>query len=106
MFNVNYTKPAEEDLLSILEYISNILKSPFAAESLLDEIEKQTEILAENPCIFILSKDKRLAKCGIRHVLVKNYLLFYTVEEDDKTVSIIRIMYARRDWINLLSRES
>lgn len=105
MFKVNYTTPAEEDLLSILEYISSILKSSVAAENLLDEIEEKTELLAENPFIFPLAKDEYINKRGIRHIPVKNYFVFYTIEEDKKIVSIIRIMYARRDWINLLRNE-
>lgn len=102
MFKVNYTSPAEEDLISILEYISNILKSPSAAENLLNEIEEQTKLLEENPFIFPLAKDKYMNKLGIRHLAAKNYFLFYTIDKDKETVTIIRIMYARRDWINLL----
>jgi addiction module RelE/StbE family toxin len=105
MFTVNYTTPAEEDLISILEYISNILKAPSAAENLLNEIEEQTKILEENPFIFPLAKDEYLNKQGIRHIAVKNYVLFYTIEEDKEIISVIRIMYARRDWINLLRED-
>jgi len=106
MFKVNFTTPAEEDLVSTLDYISSILKSPSAAEDMLNEIEEHTKFLAENPFIFPLSKDEELNKQGIRHVRVKNYLLFYTIEEDKELVSIIRIMYARRDWINLLKEDT
>jgi len=102
MYKVNYTTPAEEDLISILEYISTILKAPSAAEKLLNEIEKHTGKIEENPFIFPLEKDEYLINIGIRHILIKNYFLFYTIEEDKNTVSIIRIIYARRDWINIL----
>lgn len=105
MFTVNYTTPAAEDLISILEYISSILKSPSAAENLLNEIEEQTKILEENPFIFPLAKDEYINKLGIRHIAVKNYFLFYTIEEEKEIVSIIRIMYARRDWINHLRED-
>lgn len=105
MFEVVYTKPAEEDLFSIIEYISQVLKSPKVANNFLNEIEKKTELLAENPFIFSLVKDEFLSQHKIRYTLVKNYFVFYTIEEKAKTVSIIRIMYARRDWINLLKRD-
>jgi plasmid stabilization system protein ParE len=45
MYKVNYTATAQEDLLSIVEYLSSILKAPTAAMSLLDAIEKETVIL-------------------------------------------------------------
>jgi len=72
---------------------------------ILDEIEKETGKLAENPPIFPISQDEYIAKRGIRYMFIKNYFIFYTIEENLKTVSIIRILYARRDWINLFRRE-
>ena len=105
MFTVNYTTPAEDDLVSILDYISNILKAPSAAENLLNEIEEKTKILEDNPLIFPLAKDEYINKKNIRHISIKNYFLFYTIDEDNKIVSVIRIMYARRDWINLLKED-
>ena len=104
MYKVNYTATAQEDLLSIVEYLSSILKAPSAAMNLLDAIEKETGILAENPLMFPISQDDYIAKRGIRHVFIKNYFMFYTIDEDAQSISIIRILYARRDWINLFRR--
>ena len=106
MYEVQWTTPAREDLLSIVEYISRMLKAPTAAENLLDQLEMETVILEENPSIFPVSQDEYIAKLGIRHMLVKNYFLFYTIDEEARTVSIIRMMYARRDWIHLLDGSS
>lgn len=79
-----------------------MLKAPFAAERLLDDIDKEPAVLAENPYLFPLSHNEYIAHRGIRHVKVKNDMLFYTVNENAKTVTIIRMLYARRDWIQLL----
>jgi plasmid stabilization system protein ParE len=54
-----------------------MLKAPLAAERLLDDIEKETAVLAENPYLFSLSHDEYITHRGIRHVKVKNYMLFY-----------------------------
>lgn len=105
MYKADYTTPVQEDLVSILEYILSILKAQSAAKSESDEIEKETGILTENPLIFPISQDKYIAKYGIRHMSIKNYYIFYTIDENAQTVSIIRILYARRDWINLFKRE-
>ncbi len=106
MYEVQWTSLAKEDLVSAITYISDVLKAPIAAEKLLDAIEKEATVLAENPYLFPLSQDKRIARRGIRHEKVKNYFLFYTIKEDTKTVTIIRMMYARRDWIQLLDVSS
>lgn len=39
---------------------------------------------------------------GIRFVPVKNYLLFYVVREDESAVYVIRFLYAKRAWQNIL----
>ncbi|MGH4121235.1 type II toxin-antitoxin system RelE/ParE family toxin [Clostridium sp.] len=45
---------------------------------------------------------ERLAYIGIRKIMVDNYIVFYIANDESKTVTIIRILYGRRDWINLL----
>ncbi len=106
MYEVHWTSLAKGDLVSAIEYISDVLKAPVAAENLLDNIEKETAVLAENPYLFPLSHDDHIAHRGIRPLMVKNYFLFYTVKEDARTITIIRMMYARRDWIHLLGDPS
>jgi len=105
MFEVNFTSPAENDLVSILQYISEILKSTSAANNLLNKIEEQIKLLEENPHLFLLSTDAYLNRHGIRQLRVKNYLIFHTIDDVLNLVTIIRIMYARRDWTNILKEE-
>jgi len=35
-------------------------------------------------------------------IVVDNYIAFYTVSEKDEVVTIVRIRYSRRDWINMI----
>ncbi len=102
MYEVQWTSLAKDDLVHAIIYIADMLKAPLAAERLLDDIEKETAVLAENPYLFPLSHDEFIAHRGIRHMKVKNYMLFYTVNEDARTITIIRMLYVRRDWIQLL----
>ena len=39
---------------------------------------------------------------GLRKINVENYLIFYIVNEKEKTVSIVRVLYSRREWHNLI----
>jgi plasmid stabilization system protein ParE len=41
-----------------------------------------------------------LASMGFRFTMVRNYMLFYTIEE--KEINIVRFLYGHRDWINIL----
>jgi len=49
-----------------------------------------------------LVRDDRLASMGYRRLEVKNYTVFFTINEKEKTVDVERVLYARRDWANLL----
>ena len=41
---------------------------------------------------------------GIRFTLVKNYIAFYVVSEENHTIYIVRFLYGKRDWINILKQ--
>lgn len=102
MYTVQFTGKSEEDLFSILKYITNILKSPTAAKNLLYEIQSKVKILETSPYCCQLVKNQYLSQKGIRFLVVKNYMVFYTINEDEKTVSVLRILYGRRDWKSIL----
>jgi plasmid stabilization system protein ParE len=61
-----------------------VLKAPMAAHNLL------------------IVPDEYLAQKGLKFALIKNYLLFYIIGGDEKTVTVIRFLYGRRDWKNML----
>ena len=101
-YPVYWTSLAQEDLAATITYILVVLKAPTAAQNLLEEIEKETSVLSENPYIHPLAYDGWIAEKGIRHLLVKNYFIFYSLNENTQTITVIRMLYARRDWIQLL----
>jgi plasmid stabilization system protein ParE len=103
MYFLNITDIAEEDILSTVKYIANALKVPIAANNLLDEIEKYKEILENTPNIYPFVPDEYLAEKGIKFVMIKNYMMFYTINEDGKRADVIRFLYGRRDWKNIIN---
>ena len=38
---------------------------------------------------------------GIRKIIVDKYTLFFIVSEENNTVTIIKLIYGRWDWVNL-----
>ena len=102
MYHLNITNLAEEDILRTSKYISEALKAPIAANKLLDEIEKYANIIEETPNIFPIVSDVYLAEKRIRFAIVKNYMMFYIVNENEKLVDVLRFLYGRRDWKNIL----
>ena len=102
MYSVNITDLAEEDILTTVNYISRELNAPIAANRLLDEIDKHEENLSISPNMYPNVPGEYLASLGLKFVIVKNYLMFYLVDEKNNVVTVIRFLYNRRDWKNIL----
>lgn len=101
-YNIEITEPAERDLNEIVRYIVIELRDSHTAESVMERIGSAIYGLADMPLRNPLILDERLSLSGIRKIIVDNYLVFYVVTEGSRTVTIIRVLYSRRDWINLL----
>lgn len=102
IYGIQITEPAERDLYEIGAYISKELLEPETAKKVISEIAKGINYLEDMALRNALVADDRLAYKGIRKIMVDNYIVFYIVTEESKTVTIIRILYSRRDWMNLL----
>lgn len=46
--------------------------------------------------------DERLAMMGCRKLFVKNYIVFFAIDEKSKVVDVEKILYTRRDWRHIL----
>ncbi len=101
-YKVMMTKPAAEDLQQIAHYIAIELREPVSAQRLVDRIKDQVMSLAEMPTRHELVADGSLASQGIRRLVIDNYIVFYIIAEKERTVTIIRILYGRRNWEQLL----
>lgn len=101
-YYIEITEPAENDLFEIKRYISEELLEPRVAERIIDKIAEGIFELEEMALRNALVLDERLALNGIRKLSIDNYIVFYIVDEGRRTVTIIRSLYCRRDWANLL----
>jgi len=102
MYNPVFSKIIDDDIDSCYFYIKDILQSPMAAENLMKELYVNIDKVLGNPFFRPLVQDKLLASLGIRSIKIKNYLLFYNVEEDTNNINFITFMYGRRDWTNII----
>ena len=101
-FKVIITPTARKDIEDIIHYIREELKNPDAAMSIQNKLKEAIFSLSEFPFRHHLMTDTTIADLGIRKVLVENYIVFYTVYEETACVDIIRVLYVRRNWLNLL----
>jgi len=89
---------ARVDIDDIYDYIADELQNPIAAIRRVTLIEQAIASLRENPNRFPLVRDDSLALEGYRMIIVKNHLVFFVICEPGKLVSVIRVLYGRRNW--------
>jgi toxin ParE1/3/4 len=99
-YNIEYSKESKEDLIRIKQYIKYNLQEPEIANKLISNIKKSIKTLKDNPEIYTIIDDDMIRKLEIRKLIVENYIVFYRIKDD--SIEIVRIMYGRRNWINLL----
>ena len=73
-YEVLFTASAEEDFVSIGEYLAVTLANPPAAASFTKAAEVVIRTLAENPFLFPLCSDPYLGRLSYRSAGIGNYL--------------------------------
>lgn len=101
-YTIHITAVAERDILNASDYIEFNLKNPKVADELLDEADIQIHSLSDFPYKSQLVTDPILASWGIRFVIVKRYLAFYVISEENKQVTIVRFLFQKSNWTAIL----
>lgn len=102
-YQVEITEPAQRDMVEIYLYISNTLKEPGVAKRLYFDMREAILSLEELPERYAPIKVLGLHGTGIRKLQVKNYLVFYEIEEEKGLVTVLRVLYGRREWQGILN---
>jgi len=102
MYKLVVTELANQDLDQIVSYIAVELANQKAAGDFLDEVRQCYAHLKDNPLMYAKCDHERLASDGYRKAIIKNYVLIYIVDEDSKTVRILRFFYGARDYGKLI----
>ena len=101
-YDVTIETMASQDILDIRRYISGALKEPVIAKRIFESIKKAVRSLEHNPKRHAVVSEEPYASIGIRPLLVENYIAFYVVNERAKQVSVIRVLYNRREWQTIM----
>jgi len=96
---------AREDIREAVRYLSKTLSEPDTARNLLLRFQKEIRALANMPERFPLVSDKYLASFGVRTASVGNYLIFFLVQKKMRKVDVVRVIYGRRNWAQLIKRD-
>jgi toxin ParE1/3/4 len=90
---------AEQDLLSIWEYIAD--DNPAAADRMLLRFEKRFKSLLKFP---YSGESQERFRPGLRSIVEGSYVIFF--EPRPNEILIYRVLHGARKWEDLLSEES
>ena len=96
-YKVNISPEAINDINGIYEYISQVLCEENIAVGMVKLLQKSILSLDELPNRFKYFNNEPWKNRGVHIMPVKKYLVFYVIDDDRKTVDVIRVIYGSRE---------
>lgn len=98
-FEVEFTNECIEEMDGIYEYISNNLSENNAAKRLMKEVTNKVLNLKKAPELYMkIGKNDRL-KREYHRMIVKNYVVLYTIDYEKRKVYISHMIYGKRNYL-------
>ncbi len=101
-YKIEFTQTAKEDLRKIALYIVEESKEISIALQFVEELQNGVEQLKRFPLSGAYPKDRVLRSFGYRFLVHKDYLTFYTVDEEKKVVYIEAVFNSKKDYTRVL----
>lgn len=96
-YRISMTQQARDDLRSIYDYVAVDLLSPQNAAGLLARLEKSIASLCQMPERYRVYDKEPWNHRNLRMMPVGNYLVFYIPKHERQSITVLRVMYGRRD---------
>jgi toxin ParE1/3/4 len=100
-WEVELTKDALRDMKGIYDYISDNLHVPETATEQVARIKEATDSLDFMPFRHPLCEYEPFRSDETRVLPVDNFLVFYVPDKARNVVSVVRVIYGRRDIENI-----
>lgn len=96
-YTVKITPQAQKQVKEIVDYIRYTLQSPATAVKMQDTFESEIASLSVFPARIPIVEETPWHNQGIHKLSVKNYLIYFWINDAEKVVEIIGVVYGRRD---------
>ncbi len=101
-YTVVITDTAKQDLREIAVWIANQSKNIETAKRFVNELRESCQKLCKFPSTGSFPRDHVLKSAGFRFVTHKDYLVFYLIDEENKTVNVMAIFNAKKDYMRVM----
>ena len=103
-YKIKVTRQAKEHLAIVREYIATELKESIIAKRILELLKSEMMSLQTMPYRVKLIGEQPWCELGFRRIRVKNYYVYFCVDESRKEVQILAVIYVRRDQAKQLEQ--
>jgi len=97
-FSIRYLPVAQDDLLSIYDFIA--LDSPNRALAFVDKIDEKIRALEHHPSLGRIPRHAKLREYGYRVLILESYLVFYLVR--GQAIEIHGVIHSSRNLDHLI----
>lgn len=104
-YSVIYAPQARDDLRKIYSYIAFDLQAPENAEGQINRIRKEVHSLDFMPSRYGIVDWEPWKSMNMHKVPVDNFVVYYTVDDSLRTVTVIRIFYGGRNVEGIVNAE-
>ena len=104
-YEVILTPDAISDLTELRDHIADVLVAPDTARGYIRHIREEVSTLKQMPNRHILVKEEPWRSRSIRRMNVKNFIVYYRVDEAHRRVYILNVIYNKRDQLRALSKK-
>ena len=101
-YSYRFTEKAVQDFDEILRYISVDLANPVAAQNLGKKIFEKIDGVRTFPDSGAPVSNEFLSDKAVRKLLADNYIIYYKAHHDEKMISVVRIVYGKRNLDEIL----
>ena len=102
-YRIIVTPDAIGDLAELRDYIADVLLAPDTALKYIQTIRREIGSLARMParhkCIDLEPWHSR----GVRKIIVKNFYVYYRIDDPAGTVYVLNVIYAKHDQLKALA---
>ena len=97
-YKIFITRNAYKQLREIRAYIENDLCAPQAAKDVISVLKKAVFSLEFMPARHPYADGEKWTDQGVRKLPVKNFIVFYSIDEEKKDVDILAVLSERRSF--------
>ncbi|MBQ5989562.1 MAG: type II toxin-antitoxin system RelE/ParE family toxin [Oscillospiraceae bacterium] len=101
-YEVRMTEKAYDSLRDIARHIAYNLMSPQAAVKTINYIRNELSKLDSMPSRIPLVNEEPWRSEGIHKMIIKKYIAYFTINENQNIVNVLYVAYGRKDQKNIL----